>query len=355
MKYFFPLSTTNQQRQFEKMVWVYPAHIAMYATYLRDQGHDVYWGEEHIPREQIMNGHWDKIVKNDFQIDVNFENLPFPDRKFTDALNPRWQDYGNYKHKPATHMMASNLCWYGKCTFCIDTVKLQKGEGRGVRSVEHVLAEIDDLIAQGYKEVFDDSGSFPVGEWLTEFCSQMISSGRNKKIVIGCNMKPVRLNYEMMREAGFRFILVGLESANQKTLDKLKKGQNAKEMVEFVKSMANAGLEVHSTWMTGFPWETEEDEKRTIELCHFLLRKGYSKTAQASVYSEPRTAPDPGSPGHKYLPRFYDVYKSPEFIWRKIIEIRCWQDFTYLVRGARLVIEEKWRKLVQLHSPNHRC
>ena len=42
MRYLFPLSPYNQQRQFEKPVWVYPAHLAMYATYLRNQGHEVY-------------------------------------------------------------------------------------------------------------------------------------------------------------------------------------------------------------------------------------------------------------------------------------------------------------------------
>ena len=43
MRYFFPLSPYNQQRQFEKPVWVYPAHLAMYATYLKQQGHQVWW------------------------------------------------------------------------------------------------------------------------------------------------------------------------------------------------------------------------------------------------------------------------------------------------------------------------
>ena len=47
MRYLFPLNPYNQQRQFEKPVWVYPAHLAMYATYLRDQGHEVIWNADH--------------------------------------------------------------------------------------------------------------------------------------------------------------------------------------------------------------------------------------------------------------------------------------------------------------------
>lgn len=342
MRYLFPLNPYNQQRQFEKPVWVYPAHLAAYATHLKNQGHEVIWDVGPFPNS-IKNTC--KIIRDDTQIDVPFEKLPFPDRQFTDALNKRWQAYGNYKFHPATHSMASNLCWYGKCTFCIDTAKLEAGEGRGLRSVDHVMEEIDDLISKGYKEVFDDSGTFPLGKWLDEFCFKMSLNNRNKKIKIGCNMRVQDAPWKLMAGAGFRFILFGIESANQITLDKIKKSAKADETIRIMREAAEAGLEPHGTFMTGYSWETEEDEKRTIQLCHHLLTKGYLKTAQVSVYSPPRTAPDPSSNGHKYLPLFYDVYRSPEFWLRKLRDVHCWEDFTYLLRGGRLVIEEKWRKM----------
>jgi len=336
MRYLFPLNPYNQQRQFEKPVWVYPAHLAMYATHLRNEGHDVDWGGN---KHELYG----KIIRTDEKIDVPFNKLPYPDRTFTGALHKRWQGYGNYKFHPATHMMAANLCWYGKCTFCIDTDKIKRGEAVQTRSVDHCIEEIDDCIRLGFKEIFDDSGTFPVGEWLTKFCESMFG-GRNKEVTMGCNMKPVNVNYKMMANAGFRFLLFGIESANQFTLDKLEKGGKADKTIEYMKAASDAGLEPHGTFMTGYPWENEEDEKRTIELCHYLLKKGYLKTAQASVYSEPRTRPDPNSMGHKYLPRFYDVYKSPTFLIQKIKDLRRWEDFTYYLRGARLVAEEKIRK-----------
>jgi radical SAM superfamily enzyme YgiQ (UPF0313 family) len=206
------------------------------------------------------------------------------------------------------------------------------------------MEEIDALIKNGYREVFDDSGTFPVGKWLDEFCIKMCVNQRRQKIVIGCNMRVQDSPWGAMAGAGFRFILFGVESANQETLDKIKKSAKAENTIRILKEASEAGLEPHGTFMTGYPWETEKDEKRTIELCHYLLKKGYLKTAQASVFSPPRTSPSPNSLGHKYLPRFYDVYKSPEFILRKLSDIRRWEDFTYLLRGARLVMEEKWRK-----------
>ena len=109
--------------------------------------------------------------------------------------------------------------------------------------------------------------------------------------------------------------------------------------------MNDAGLKVHLTSMFGYEWETHEDAMKTVNLVHYLLKKGYAKTAQASVYSPPRTKPDPDSPGHKYIPMIYEAYRSPEFWYRKITDIKQWEDFTYLLRGARLVLEEKVRKV----------
>ena len=331
MRYLFPLSPWNQQRQFQKEVWVFPAHMAAYATYLRNQGHEVIWDSGCMD----LPNHLDKKIKDDFQIDVPFEQLPFPDREFTDAKNPRWQSYGNYKFHPATHMMASNLCWWGKCVFCVDTLKLQQGEKRGLRSVDHVLEEMDDLIYLGFREVFDDSGTFPIGEWLDEFCHKMIKSGRNKKIVWGCNMKPIAekvVPFKLMKEAGCRFMLVGVESANQATIDKIRKGQESHRVVENMKAMNAAGLEVHLTSMFGYPWETHEDNMRTVNEVHYLLRKGYVKTAQASVYMPPRTAPDSNSPAQKYIQKVYDIYKDPRYWFRKIVDLRRWEDVTYLLK-----------------------
>ena len=141
MRYLFPLSPWNQQRQFEKPVWVYPAHIAAYATYLRKEGHNVVWGQENIYSylnpERYLGWKPDVIVKDDYQIDIPFEKLPFPDRTFTDAKNKRWQSYGNYKFHPATHFMSSNLCWWAGakgCVFCVDSKKIMEGEHRGVRT-----------------------------------------------------------------------------------------------------------------------------------------------------------------------------------------------------------------------------
>ena len=342
LKILFKDSTTHSQRQLEKKVWIYPAHLSMYATYLRNKGNDVIWfGKD--------DGSFDKVIESDLDIPINFEELPIPDRKFTNSMNPKYLSYGNYKYSKGSHYLSSNLCWWAGakgCVFCLDSKRILDGEHRGVRSTDHVMSEIEDCVSIGHNELFDDAGTIPINDWLEDLCHKMIKSKLNKKIVLGCNLKPIKQNFYLMKQAGFRFILVGVESANQSTIDKIQKGQHSEKVIENIKSMSDAGLEPHITTMTTYPWETEQEEENNIRQFQYLLRKGYAKTGQVSIYSPPRTAPDPNSIGHKRLPKYYEVYKSPEFWFNKIKDIREWADVAYLLRGGRLVAEEYWRKRV---------
>ncbi len=312
----------------------------MFATYLRDRGNDVIWlGED--------DGSFDRIIESDDQIEVDFDKLPIPDRIWTNSMNPRYTSYGNYRYRPGTHYLSSNLCWWaGKkgCTFCVDSKKIIDGEPRKIRPVNHVISEIEDCVRIGHRECFDDAGTIPIGDWLENFCHAMIKSGLNKRVHLGCNLKPIKLDFKLMKEAGFGFVLVGLESANQKTLDFIQKGQHQANVLKNLKSMNDAGLKIHATSMFGYENESHEEEMNTVRFIQGLLKSGIAKTAQASVYSPPRTAPDPNSKGHKYIPMVYDAYKSPRFWYHKIKDIKHFEDFTYLLRGARLVVEEKIRK-----------
>lgn len=341
MRILFEDSKFHSQRQWEKPVDIFPAHLAMFCTKLKNDGHEVVWlGED--------DGKFDRIIKNDTQIDVPFDELPIPDRIFTNSMNPKYLSYGNYKYSKGSHLLSSNLCWWAGergCSFCWDSKRIIDGEPRRVRTVDHVISEIEDCVRIGHNELFDDAGTIPHGEWLEKLCVALIKTGLNKRIVYGCNSKPVHMPVRLMKAANFRFILVGVESANQKTLDIIQKGQKQENVLKSIKAMSEAGLDVHVTSMFGYAHETHEEEMNTVRFIQMLLKKGYAKTAQASVYSPPRTSPDPNSKGHKYVPMIYDAYKSPEFLWRKLTDIRCVEDITYLLRGARLVAEEKVRKL----------
>ncbi|URA09696.1 B12-binding domain-containing radical SAM protein [Thermospira aquatica] len=310
-----------------------------------------------------------KIVSTGpFQRKYDLSTLPWIDRDLT-----KWENYayhnGNYKYTPGTYIMAGRDCWYHQCTFCSWTTIYPTFNKR---SVEDVLDEVGMLIEKyRVREIMDDTGTFPVGEWLESFCEGMIRRGYHKKVTFDCNMRLGKaLTYDqmkLMKRANFRLVLVGIESANQTTLDRVKKGETIEEMVANVKLMRKAGLYPHITIMFGYPWETEEDAKRTLELGRELLIKNYAYTMQATV-----VVPYPGTPLFeeckrngwlvtedwdrydmrepvmktpmseevlmKYVQGLYSVAFHPGFLVRKILSIRDIEDVKYFWRAGMKVL-----------------
>jgi radical SAM superfamily enzyme YgiQ (UPF0313 family) len=305
----------SQQRQRQKKAWVYPVLLAMEAEWYRQNGYDVSWNE---PRTDWFC----KTIK--YPENIDFLSLPAPDRIFTNAKDKKYQKYGNYKYHPATHMQVADGCWHGACSFCVENGKKYK-----IRSLHDVVKEISICTIQGFREIFDDSGTFPTGKWLKDFCD--VYSG-NTYIRFGCNMRiDADVDYVAMKKAGFRMLLFGVESANQYTLDRINKGVKVNEITKTIRNAAAAGLEPHIAVMFGYPWETAGEERETLNLVHNLLRKGFAKTAQASLYD----VKDGCSIDRKNVNRIYSVAKYPDFWINKAKDIRTWEDFVYLIKGIR--------------------
>jgi radical SAM superfamily enzyme YgiQ (UPF0313 family) len=302
-----------------------------------------------------------------FQLNHDLNSLPVIDRGLT-----RWELYayknGNYKKTPGTYIMSGRDCWWGKCTFCSWPTLYPQFR---VRDTRNVLEEIGLLIKE-YKvrEIMDDTGTFPAGGWLASFCEGMIERGYNRKIFFDCNMRFGCLkdkDFTLMKRANFRLLLFGLESANQATLDRLKKNLKIEDVVKDCKAARAAGLYPHITIMFGYPWETYEDAKKTLELGSYLLKKGYAYTVQATV-----VMPYPGSPlfdecrtggwlktedwsrfdmkepvmkvpmtDGQLLSLVREIYRvgfNPEFILNRVLSIKDLDDLRYFTRASKKVI-----------------
>ena len=300
----------------------------------------------------------------------NLDDLPFIDRDLT-----KWELYayenGNYKYKPATYMYSGRDCWWNRCTFCVwDHTINPRGSYRSF-SPERLFAEVRHVVDKYHvREIFDDAGTMFVGPKLKRFCELLIESGYNKKVVYGCNMRFNALTkeaYELMKKANFRFLLYGMESANQKTLDKLDKGIKVEDIKNGAKAASEAGLEVHATVMLGYPWESYEDAKETIQFARECFDKGYFNTMQATV-----VIPYPGTPLWKeckekgwlltdnyedydmrrpvmktpmtenqilgLTQELYSSFFTPKFIVRKILSIRNIDDIKFFSMAAKRLL-----------------
>lgn len=298
-----------------------------------------------------------------FELNHDLDTLPIINRELT-----RWQLYnrenGNFRSTPGTYTMVGRDCWWGKCRFCSWTTLYNRWR---VQSPEKALNEIGHILNNyPIKEIFDDTGCFPAGNWLRTFCNGMIDRGYNRRVVMGCNMIPGVLtqeHYDLMAAANFRFVLFGLESADQETLNRIHKCGKAGDIENSMRMAKASGLQPHVTCMVGYPWETAEQARQTVALTRSLFEKGYIDTLQATI-----VIPYPGTPLFKEcdeqgwlktkdwdrydmrepimvthmsdievmsLPRsIYRSFLSPRFIWRKLCEIRNLGDVEYYLRAG---------------------
>ena len=301
-----------------------------------------------------------------FKLDHDLNSAPWIDRDLV-----QWELYakknGNFRRTPGTYIMRD--CWHAKCTFCSWTTLYPTYR---TRDPIDVVNEIEMLVEKfGIKELMDDSGSLPVGKWLETFCEEIIRRGLNRRLRIDCNMRFGRLtldDYKLMRKAGFRLVLFGVESANQTTLDRFVKVLKVEDVEKGAKWASEAGLDVHLTFMFGHAWEGPEEIADTVKLARSLLAKGYASTLQCTL-----TIPYPGTPLFKELEAsgglntldwdeydmrraitktplasedeikcaIQEVYRGflqPRALWHRLTSTRTLFDFGFYYRGLRSLI-----------------
>lgn len=76
----------------------------------------------------------------------------------------------------------------------------------------------------------------------------------------------------LMKQAGWRFLMVAPESGSRATLKRMKKGLNPDIIPGVVQQIRDAGLKVHANFILGYPGDTEADIRATEQLirkCRF--------------------------------------------------------------------------------------
>ena len=314
-------------------------------------------------------------IKNtgQFKLNHNLDDLPHINRDLT-----KWRLYsernGNFKVTPGAYTMAGRDCWWrknGGCTFCswptlYPVFRAMKPE---------LLVDEIGLLIEKYKvkTVFDDTGCFPAGDWLRKFARLMIARGYSDEVQFSCNMRfgtLTRDDYRLMKKAGFRMLLFGVESGSQATLDRLNKGTTVEGIINECRVPREEGLEPHITIMVGYPWETRQDALSTLNLAKMLMEKGWAVTLQSTivipypgtklyaealengwfrvdpkdydrfdmkepVLSTPDMAPEEVM---KICDEIYKVFLSPKYMLKQLVRIRSLRDVKYSVEGVAKVL-----------------
>lgn len=182
---------------------------------------------------------------------------------------------------PKLLLMLSRGC-FRSCSFCVER-RLNRG-GR-YRSPAAAMEEISDAVRKrGVRELhFVDSSILERRKLVEELCERMIGEWGADVPLWRCLARVDHFDREilsLMQRAGCRDIYSGMESANQDTLDGIRKGIKTEENERAAELCAEAGINLHGYFMAGLPWEGPEHYRRDAD---FVRRRGGSMDFMFSI------------------------------------------------------------------------
>jgi len=227
----------------------------------------------------------DKTVKLSFKKVENINNSELIDRDLIQWKNYAYEN-GNFLQTPGTY--ASSVirdCSFGKCTFCrYNGPELSFSIMNVKKSVDEYERLINDY---NVKEIFDDSGVWYRGKDARDFANEIIKRGLHKKgCYFGFNTRFEYLDeetIELLGKANFRFVLLGLESGSDYTLNKLKKGYTRETVLNTLRLLTKHGMHPHLTIMVGYYWETQEMLDETVNFVKEIMLGGLARTLQVTL------------------------------------------------------------------------
>jgi anaerobic magnesium-protoporphyrin IX monomethyl ester cyclase len=215
---------------------------------------------------------WSKdgaLIHNpDRQLDRDLDQWPFPDRESLplDFVESMPLDVpAVLSMERFTTMQTSRGCPW-PCVFC-DIPVFSEGKWRS-RSPQHVLAELEELQANGYGSVYFVDDHFLLQPKRIAAICQGIND-RNIHVEWGCEGRVDSVCQHLfpaMAKAHCRTLMLGVESGSQKVLDRLQKKQTLADVETTVTNAKAAGIGiVHGFFVVGCPDETVEDVRATFD------------------------------------------------------------------------------------------
>jgi radical SAM superfamily enzyme YgiQ (UPF0313 family) len=176
------------------------------------------------------------------------------------------------------------------CDFCNITALL--GHRVRIKTVAQILAELNGLTAAGWQgEVFfvDDNFIGNKAFLRNELLPALIAWRRDKPGILFYTEASINLADEpelmaLMAEAGFYKVFIGIETPDEACLAECSKSQNRnRNLVEDVKRMQRAGLQVQGGFIVGFDHDRPSIFQRQID----FIQKSGIVTAMVGLLQAP--------------------------------------------------------------------
>lgn len=218
-----------------------------------------------------------------------YETIEYPDIRQTPA--PSWA-LADMKKYASMSIQASRGCPFD-CEFCNVTALF--GHRPRVKTADQIIAELDGLYKQGWRRqvFFVDDNFIGNKRYLKkELLPALIAWQKNKKGIpfyteASINLADDKELMQMMVQAGFDTVFIGIETPSEEGLAECNKRQNTRrDLVECVKTIQRAGMQVQAGFIVGFDSDTPSIFERQIE---FIQNSGIVTAMVGLLQAPPGT------------------------------------------------------------------
>lgn len=212
----------------------------------------------------IFKGENGELIKNEPRKKIReVDSLPFPNRAKID-LSLYLDTWKKYHGKSTLNISTQRGCPY-TCQWCSTAVY---GQSYRRRSPKLVVDEIEYLIKEYNPDAlwFVDDVFTVSHKWIAAFSEEMKSRGIS--IPFECITRAERMNetiLQQLKEAGCFRIWIGAESGSQRIIDLMKRQVNIDKVRDMMLLTQQYEIEAGTFIMVGYPTETKEDIKLTID------------------------------------------------------------------------------------------
>ncbi len=294
----------------------------------------------------------------------DLDALPFPARDLLGDRSRYIPAPATYRRKPVAIVTTSRGC-DRRCLFCFQMDRERQSGTRGVRyrSIENVIAEIEQILQEGYREIkFIDDSLAADRDRAMRLCAEIRRRGLDFTwfASICANQADAGL-FQAMKDAGCWAVLIGGESGVQKNLNTIRKGATLEQIRGAVAAAKGAGLRVTVPFIFGIPGETFDDALKTVD---------FAISLNPDLANFHAITPFPGTPLHDRAAEFGTVsthlrdftfqgaafvphsmtrdeilaarqlafrkfYSRPSFLARRLFSIRSLEDCRTAITGLR--------------------
>lgn len=228
----------------------------------------------------LKNGQYHRTQNRALITDLN--TIPFPARDLVDESEFAGVSYR--KGTPTTEMIITRGCPL-RCVFCANPVfRLKNGPLFRSRTPQNIAAEVEELYAMGYREIFLHSDELNVElGWSIDVC-KALADLRHSDLYFQANLRVLPMSEEFvywLKKANFWFVRIGMESASDRVLTGIKKKMSLENTERACDLLSKQGIKIFAYFML-FNWweengrlihETADEVRSTIRLGYRLWRQ----------------------------------------------------------------------------------